>query len=87
MELQNTIGQDKLAILAISNETTELVKQFAAQQKINYAVIAGPGPMPSPFDSVEYTPTNFFIDSQGRIKLASIGLMSADEIRAVLQTQ
>lgn len=85
MELQNTIGQDKLAILAISNETTELVKKFAAQQKISYAVIAGPGPMPSPFDAVEYTPTNFFIDSQGRIKLASIGLMSADEIRAVLQ--
>ena len=85
MELRNTIGQDSLAILAISNEAPELVKKFAAQQKINYIVIAQPGPMPSPFDSVEYTPTNFLIDSQGRIKLASIGLMSADEIKAVLQ--
>jgi len=85
IELQNTLGQDKLAILGISNETPELVKGFAAQQKISYTIVAEPGPMPSPFDSVEYTPTNFFIDSQGRIKLASIGLMSADEIKAVLQ--
>lgn len=85
MELRNTIGQDSLAILAISNEAPELVKNFAAQQKINYTVIAQPGPMPSPFDSVEYTPTNFLIDSQGRIKLAAIGLMLADEIKAVLQ--
>jgi len=85
MELRNTIGQDSLAILAISNEAPDLVKNFAAQQKINYTVIAQPGPMPGPFDSVEYTPTNFLIDSQGRIKLAAIGLMSADEIKAVLQ--
>jgi peroxiredoxin len=86
MEIRNTIGQDGLAILAISKETPDLVKKFAAQQKINYTAIAEPGPMPSPFDSVEYTPTNFFIDSQGRIKLATIGLMSADEIKAVLQS-
>lgn len=85
MELRNTVGQDSLAILAISNEAPALVKSFAAQQKINYTVIAQPGPMPGPFDSVEYTPTNFLIDSQGRIKLAAIGLMSADEIKAVLQ--
>ena len=85
MELRNTVGQDSLAILAISNEAPDLVKSFAAQQKINYTVIAQPGPMPGPFDSIEYTPTNFLIDSQGRIKLATIGLMSADEIKAVLQ--
>jgi len=85
MELRNTVGEDSLAILAVSKETPDLVKKFAAQQKINYTVIAQPGLMPSPFDSVEYTPTNFLIDSQGRIKLASIGLMSADEIKAVLQ--
>lgn len=85
MEMRNTVGQDSLAILAISKEAPDLVKQFAAQQKISYTVVAEPGPMPSPFDAIEYTPTNFFIDSQGRIKLATIGLMSADEIRAVLQ--
>jgi len=87
MELRNTVGQDSLAILAISNEAPDLVKNFAAQQKINYTVVAQPGPMPSPFDSVEYTPTNFLIDSQGRIKLAAVGLMSADEIKAVLQAR
>ena len=85
MELRNTIGPDKLAILAISQETPELVKMFAAQQNINYALIAGPGTMPSPFDSIEYTPTNFFIDPQGRFKLAAVGMMNADETKAILQ--
>jgi peroxiredoxin len=85
IQLRNTVGADKLAIFAISNETAELVKRFAAQQKINYTVIAAPGPMPGPFDAIEYTPTNFFIDPQGIIKLAAVGMMNLDEAKAILQ--
>ncbi len=41
--------------------------------------------MPGPFDAIEYTPTNFFIDPQGIIKLAAVGMMNLDEAKAILQ--
>lgn len=86
--LRNTIGKDKLAMLAISNENPALVKQFAAYKKINYTVItAGTTDMPEPYNRVRSIPSSFFIDSEGKIKLATSGLLSLGEIKAILQAK
>jgi peroxiredoxin len=92
--LRNLIGEDKLAMLAISYksiyppETTEKVKDFVEQNKINYTVFStDPGTMPSPFSRISGIPCSFFIDSQGRIKLATEGLLSLGEIKAILQAE
>lgn len=87
IELRNTVGEDKLAILAISNENLALVKRFVAQQKINYTVLTNPGAMPGPFDTIKFIPCSFFVDPQGKIKLATSGLISLDETKAILQAE
>jgi peroxiredoxin len=92
--LRNVIGQDKLAMLAISHvstaprETTEMVKDFVKRNKINYTVFsADADTMPSPFSRIFGIPCSFFIDKNGKIKLATEGLLSLGEIKAILQAE
>lgn len=92
--LRNEASEDKLAMLAISYksayppETAEKVKKFAEQNKINYTVFsADAAAMPPPFGSVSSIPCCFFINSEGKIKLATEGLLSLGEIKAILQAE
>jgi len=88
IELRKTVGEDKLAMLAISNEKPDLVKGFVAKQKINYTVLlSNPRTMPGPFNAVNAIPCSFFIDAKGKIKLATVGMLSLDEIKAILQAE
>ena len=87
IELRKTVGENKLAILAISNENLTLAKRFVAQQKINYTVLTNPGTLPGPFDTIRFIPCSFFIDPQGKIKLATFGLLSLGEIKAILKAE
>jgi len=87
IELRKTVGENKLAILAISNENLTLAKRFVAQQKINYTVLTNPGTLPGPFDTIRFIPCSFFIDPQGKIKLATSGLLSLGEIKAILKAE
>jgi len=91
IELRNSVGEDKLAMLAISyigpRNSTETVKRFvAANPIINYTVISTDvRNMPRPYSLVTSIPSSFFIDPQGRIKFATSGLVSLDAIKAILQ--
>ena len=84
--LRNLISDNKLAMLAISNENPALVKHFVADKKINYTIFSvDTGDMLAPYNQVRNIPCSFFIDSDGKIKLATEGLLSLGEIRAILQ--
>ena len=84
--LREMFKADELAILAISNETTEHLSQFAASAAINYSFVPlGAADLSSPFADVRSIPTTFFIDRNGIIKLTAEGLVSADEAKAILQ--
>ena len=87
IELRNTVGEDKLAMLAISPENPTLLEGFVAQQKINYTVVSSPGTMPMPYSLVQYVPSTFFIDQEGKIKLAVTGMVPVDEIKAIFQAR
>jgi len=87
IELRNAFSKDKLAMLAISNEGPALVKTFAAQQKINYTVFSNQQALPAPFNLVNAIPCSFFIDPQGNIKLATVGLLPLSDMKAILQTE
>ena len=87
IELRNTVSKDNLAILAISNERPDVVKQFVAQAKMNYTILLDPGVLPTPYNSVRAIPSSFFIDSEGKIKLGSTGLVSLEEIKAILEAE
>lgn len=84
IELRKTAGDDNLAMLAISNEGTDLVKKFVAQAKINYTVLLDRDTLPEPYNTINAIPSSFFIDRQGNIKLATTGLLSLREIKAIL---
>ncbi|MCJ7777558.1 MAG: TlpA family protein disulfide reductase [Sedimentisphaerales bacterium] len=92
--LRNLISEDELTILAISytstfpRETSEKVKNFVKRNRINYTVFSTDmGAMPFPFSRIAGFPSAFFIDKQGKIKLATEGLLSLGEIKAILQAE
>jgi len=88
IELRKMLKEDKLVILAISNEPPEVLKQFAAARNINYAVVSlGSSTLPAPFADVTSIPTTFFIDKSGTLKLAAEGLVSMEEAKAIMQAQ
>jgi peroxiredoxin len=87
IELRKTIGPDKLAMLAISNEHAGLVKSFIEQTKINYTVLLDRGTLPGPYNGVNAIPSSFFVDSEGKIKLATTGLISLEEIKSILRAK
>jgi peroxiredoxin len=88
IKLREMFGPDELAILALSNEAPEHLKNFAASEGINYPVVSlGDSDLPSPFVDVRSIPTTFFIDRDGTIKLAAEGLVSLEEVRAILRAE
>ncbi|MHC4124419.1 MAG: peroxiredoxin family protein [Planctomycetota bacterium] len=91
-ELRRQLGEEKLAILAASNESLEKVKGFATAQKMNYTVLLDDGKMPEPFGvqriySTTGIPGSFFINPEGKIKLATSGVVPLAEIKAILQAE
>ena len=84
--LRNIIDKDKLAMLAISNENPALVEKFVENKKMNYTVFSSDTrAMPSPFNRIRSIPCSFFIDPRGKIKLATEGMLSLGEMKAILQ--
>ena len=88
IELRKLLSQEKLAILAISNERPERLKNFADAKKINYSVASSDiGALPAPFSNVSSIPATFFIDAKGKIKLVAEGLVSLSETKAIIETE
>ena len=94
MELRKTTDEDKLAMLAISYVTTrppnsaEAIKKLSEQRKINYTVIpAERNQMPEPYNRINGIPCSFFIDPEGKIKLATLGVLSFNDSKAILQAK
>lgn len=95
VELRETTSEDKLAMLAISytsvmpSNTIDKIKDFVRQNKeINYTILpADADDMPAPYSQVNAIPCSFFIDAQGKIKIATEGLISLGEVKAILQAE
>jgi len=92
IELRNTVSEDKLAILAITNQKPDLVKKSVAEEKINYAVLLEKNNMPAPFGVLRIykttgIPSSFFINPDGKIKLATSGLLSLGYMKAILEAE
>lgn len=86
IELRKTIPSDKLAILAISNEKGDVVRNFLTQVPVNYAIITAPqSVLPPPFNMINAIPATFFIDKTGVIRLASEGLVLENEAEMILK--
>ena len=88
IELRNMFPDDKLAILAISNEEPGHLKHFAESKDINYTVASpGENPLPEPFANVTSIPTSFFIDPEGKIKFAAVGLVPLTDAKVIMNIE
>ena len=88
IELRKMFGEDKLAILSISNEEPEHLKNFAESKGINYTVSSlGDSPLPEPFANVTSIPTSFFIDPDGKIKFAALGLVPLADAKVIMNIE
>ena len=73
--LKSVIPQDK-------------VKDFVKENKMNYTIsVADFSKLAAPYGKIEAIPTTFFIDKQGKIKLATIGVLTSKDVKNILQAQ
>lgn len=88
IELRKQESEDNLAMLAISTEKPEDVKTFAKNQKLNYTVATlGNSFLPRPFAEIQYIPTTFFIDTDGRIKTVVVQSLNLEQIKTILNAK
>ena len=84
IKLRDAMGPDKLQIIAISNEPVGLLEEFVESKRINYVVATTNSPLPAPLNRVQGIPTTFFIDPEGKLKLAAVGVVSLEEDVAII---
>ncbi|MBU2596540.1 MAG: TlpA family protein disulfide reductase, partial [Planctomycetes bacterium] len=82
--LRDIMGEDKLSILAISNEPAELVKAMAKKKDINYTVVSYQGVLPEPFNRIRGIPSAFFIRPDGTLKLVVEGGAHLGEMKSII---
>ena len=76
IELANRFG-DKLQIIGVSEDddaSPEEVREFAANEKINYPIVMGRYGISSEFGEVPALPTSFLVDTNGKVVQKHVGL-------------
>jgi thiol-disulfide isomerase/thioredoxin len=86
IELQNKY-RDKLVVIGVSEDeiAPAQVKEFAAEQKMNYPVVMTTPEISKIFKGVSALPTTFMIDRDGRVQMRHVGMLNAETTE--LETQ
>lgn len=87
INLRKSYPKDKLAILAISDESLVTLQTFAEKRGLNYTILQMEKAMESPYNKVRYIPTNFFIDDKGKIKVAVTNPMSEETMKMIIDAK
>jgi peroxiredoxin len=82
VDLQKQYGSEGLAILGVAMDDSDPQKiaQFASEMGVNYPVLLGTEKVSEQYGNVEYLPTTFYINRQGRIVGKAAGLIGRAEI-------
>jgi len=80
IELRKETSPDKLAIIGISDEGIEKLREFATEKKTNYTIATADN-LPAPYSDIVSIPTTFFIDSKGIIQSVLAGYHSFDALK------
>ena len=78
VKLQAKYG-DRLQIIGISQDegAVDLVRQYAAEQRMNYPVVMMTPELDRAFPGISALPTSFVIDREGRIVQRHVGMLNA----------
>ena len=87
VELQKKYGNDGLVILGIAMDDSETPKiaEFASEMGVNYPVLLGTDKVSEAYGNVEFLPTSFYIDREGKIVGKGTGLLGRNEIEQNVQ--
>ena len=87
IELRKSISEDKLAILAITNEPQIVVGNFLGNDKLNYTILIANTQLLAPYSYVRGIPSSFYIDTEGKIKFGTTGLLKFDAMKAIIEAE
>ena len=80
IQLAEEIAPEDLAVVGISKEDEEIVRAFAAENGVNFA-LGSPAVLPAPYSEANSLPTTFFIDRNGVIQQVLRGYHDLDALR------
>ncbi|MGA8730729.1 MAG: TlpA disulfide reductase family protein [Terracidiphilus sp.] len=96
VELNNQYAPQGLEIVGISTEGDDLkkgdkegwatdkaaIEKFVQQEKVPYTVLMDGDSISNPYGGVEELPTSFFVDRNGTVVAAQLGLTSKEDIES-----
>jgi peroxiredoxin len=87
VDLQKKYGNDGLVVLgvAMDDSDTPKIAQFASEMGVNYPVLLGTDKVSEQYGNVQFLPTTFYIDREGRIVGKGTGLLGRGEIEENVQ--
>src|SRR5215469_12756522 len=87
VDLQKKYGNNGLVVLGIAMDDSDNSKiaEFASQMGVNYPVLLGTDKVSEQYGNVQFLPTTFYIDREGRIIGKGTGLLGRGEIEANVQ--
>ena len=87
VDLQNKYGNDGLVVLGIAMDDTDTPKiaQFASEMGVNYPVLLGTDKVSEAYGNVEFLPTSFYIDRDGKIVGKGTGLLGRSDVEQNVQ--
>ncbi len=82
VELQNQYGPQGLEVLGVAMDDSgkEAVAKFAKDMGVNYPVLLGKESVGDEYGGLEYLPTSFYIDRDGKVVARVFGLRSRSDI-------
>lgn len=82
VDLQQRYGPEGLVVLGVAMDDSgkDVIAEFANEMNVNYTVLLGKEAVADAYGSVQFLPTTFYIDRQGKVIDRVFGLVSRKEI-------
>ena len=87
VDLQKKYGNDGLVVLGVAMDDSDSAKiaQFASEMGVNYPVLLGTDKVSEEYGNVDFLPTSFYIDREGKFVGKGVGLLARGEIEGNIQ--
>ncbi len=82
VDLQQRYGNDGLQVVGIAMDDAgkDAIEKFAKEMNVNYTVLLGKNAVAESYGGVEFLPTTFYIDRQGKVQERVFGIADRKEI-------
>jgi peroxiredoxin len=87
VDLQKKYGSEGLVVVGVAMDDSEASKiaAFAGEMGVNYPVLLGTDKVSEDYGDVQYLPTSFYIDRDGKFVGKGVGLLGRKEVEDNVQ--